>query len=132
MKFKALRTKKEPKEFVIFEKTDKETIMYTCALPNPQPTSATLEGMKEYYKEYSPLPDSINLDDLELVELDCIESGVVGADIRNKLTPLLNLIALVDILLKDEVPDKREAIKGLLKKEMETSKICIKYLTKLL
>lgn len=79
-----------------------------------------------------PLPPEINLDDYEMVELDCIESGVVGADIRNKLTPLLNLIALIDIYLKDEVPEKRVAIGNLLRKEMETSKICIKYLVKLL
>jgi hypothetical protein len=132
MKFKALRTKKEPKEFVEIQDENGKFIVYTGALPNPQPMTAEIELMKQYYDQYHPLPPEINLDDYELVTFDCIESGVVGADIRNKLTPLLNLIALVDILLKDEVPDKREAIKGLTKKEMETSKICIKYLTKLL
>lgn len=132
MKFKALRTKKEPYEFVEIDYHNGEHVLYTQELPNPQPVTATIELMKAYFDQHHPLPDTINLDDYELVEFDCIESGVVGADIRNKLTPFLNLIALVDILLKDEVPEKREVIKGLTKKEMETSKICIKYLTKLL
>jgi hypothetical protein len=132
MKFKALRTKKEPYEFVELQDENGKCIVYTGELPNPQPMSAEIELMKQYYDQYHPLPPEINLDNYELVVFDCIESGVVGADIRNKLTPILNLIALVDILLKDEVPEKREVIKGLTKKEMETSKICIKYLTKLL
>jgi hypothetical protein len=92
-----------------------------------------MELMKIYYDQQKvPLPPEINLDDYEMIEFDCIESGVVGADIRNKVTPILNLIALCDIILKDEHPEKKEVIKSLLKKEMETSKICIKYLVKLI
>ncbi len=140
MKFKALRTKREPHEFVEIsfhnhdEYPDKGTwIISTSGLPNLQPITATMELMKVYYNQQKvPLPPEINLDDYELVEFDCIESGVVGADIRNKVTPILNLIALCDIILKDEHTEKKEVIKSLLKKEMETSKICIKYLIKLL
>lgn len=140
MKFKALRTKREPKEFVeiTFHRHDIDPnngtwVVYTGALPNPQPTTATPELMTEYYSHQAvPLPPEINLDDYELVEFDCIESGVVGADIRNKLTPLLNLIALCEIVLKGDHPEKQDVVKGLLRKEMETSKICIKYLVKLL
>jgi hypothetical protein len=132
MKCKALRTKKEPKEFIEIVNHGGTYVVYTHELPNPQPTTATMELMKAYYEQHSPLPAEINLDDYELVELDIIESGIVGADIRNKLTPLLNLIALCGIVLKDEHPEKREVILRLLRKEMETSKICIKYLTNLL
>jgi len=140
MKFKALRTVKEPKEFVelCFHRHDEDPnkgtwIVYTGELPTPQPVTATMELMKIYYDQQRvPFPPEINLDDYELIEMDCIESGVVGADIRNKLTPLLNLIALIDIYLKDEIPEKRVAIGNLLRKEIETSKICIKYLVKLL
>ena len=140
MKFKALRTKREPQEFVeiCFHRHDEDPnkgvwVVYTGELPNPQPESVTIELLRGYYDQQRvPLPPEINLDDYELVEFDCIESGVVGADIRNKLTPLLNLIALCDIVLKNEHPEKSDVIKGLLKKEMETSKICIKYLVKLL
>jgi len=131
MKFKALRNI-ETKEFVEIVNHDGTYVVYTHELPNPQPMTATIELMKQYYDEYHPLPPEINLDNYELVEFDCIESGVVGADIRNKLTPLLNLIALCGLLLKDEHPEKKDALKNLLKKEMETSKICIKYLVKLL
>lgn len=132
MKFKALRNKKEPREFVIIDTIENTMVMYTSALPKPQPLTATLEEMKEYYQKYTPLPDQITLDDLELVEFDMIESGVVGADIRNKLTPSLNLIALIEIYLKDEVPEKKKVIENLIKKEIGTCKICIRYLTKLL
>jgi hypothetical protein len=108
-------------------------VAYTGALPNPQPETATMELMKEYYaKQAVPLQPEINLDDYELVEFDCIESGVVGADIRNKLTPILNLIALNKLLLDEDDQQKIEPLKRLIKKEMETSKICIKYLVKLL
>ena len=140
MKFKALRTINEPKEFVeiTFHESDDNPnagvwIVYTGALPNPQPETATIELMKEYYAHQAvPLPPEINLDNYELVEFDCIESGVVGADIRNKLTPLLNLIALNKLLLDEDNLEKIESLKALIKKEMETSKICIKYLVKLL
>jgi hypothetical protein len=133
MKFKALRTKREPKEFVQIDYHNGEYVVYTHDLPNPQPMTATMELMKAYYdQQKEPLPDTINLDDYELIEMDCIESGVVGADIRNKLTPLLNLIALIDIYIKDEQPEKKSAIRSLIIKEMGTSKICIKYLVKLL
>ncbi len=139
MKCKALR-KKDTKEFVeiCFYRHDTNPntgtyVVYTHELPNPQPLTATRELMDVYYGQQSvPLPPEINLDDYELVELDIIESGIVGADIRNKLTPLLNLIALCGIVLKNEHPEKMDNIKRLLRKEMETSKICIKYLTNLL
>lgn len=132
MKFKALRTKREPKEFVHIDTLDKTMIMYTGELPKPQPLTATLEAMKEYYKDCVPLPGELTLDDFELVEFDCIESGVIKADISNKLTPLLNLIALNKLLLEENDPAQEVVLKGLIKKEMETSKICIKYLVKLL
>lgn len=128
MKFKALR-KIETKEFVELQKVNGVDMVFISELPKLMANTATMEAVKVYYAKECP---TINLDDFELVEFDCIESGVVGADIRNKLTPLLNLIALCGLLLKDEHPEKKEVIKGLLKKEMETSKICIKYLVKLL
>jgi len=82
MKFKALRTKREPKEFVVIDTIDNTMIMYTCSLPHPQPETATLEGMKEYYKKYCPLPDTITLDDLEMVELEFTEAFPIPSDSR--------------------------------------------------
>ena len=49
MKFKALRTITEPKEFVHIDTIDGTMLMYTCDLPRPQPLTATLENMREYY-----------------------------------------------------------------------------------
>jgi hypothetical protein len=50
--------------------------MYTSDLPKPQPLTATLEAMKEYYKSknYISLPDQMTLDDLEMVEFEIFEA----------------------------------------------------------
>lgn len=129
MKIKALRTKKEPKEFVELNYHNGTWVVYTSELPNPQPVTATPELMKEYFTQQStPLPVDINLDDYELVEFDVIERGVVGEEIRNRLVSILNLIALCELFLKDEEPEKKGTIKNLLKSEIKTSKICIKHL----
>lgn len=140
MKFKALRTKREPQEFVQIDILDKMMIMYTCNLPNPQPLTADLEGMKNYYKDCTTLPDELTLDDLELVEFEMFEvknSQSVGADIRNKLSPPLNLVALLRIYFSttdDKEADlaNMERILPYIKKEMENSERCIKYIAGLL
>ena len=63
MKFKALRTKREPKEFVQIECYNGEYVVYTHDLPNPQPMTATMELMKAYYSQQKePLPETINLE----------------------------------------------------------------------
>lgn len=140
MKFKALRTKREPKEFVeiCFHRHDVDPnkgtwVVYTCDLPNPQPISADKELLKVYYDQQSvPLPPEINLDDYELVEFESFEINTVGADIRNKLTPSLNLVALIDIYFKEEDESKRYHLKRLIKTEMKNCKKNIKYISNLL
>jgi len=140
MKFKALRTKREPKEFVeiCFHRNDVDPnkgtwVVYTGELPNPQPVDADIELMKTYYSQQRvPFPLEINLDDYELVELDYIEPGVVGADIRNKLTPSLNLVALLDIYFKEKDESKKYHLKRFIKTEMKNSKKNIKYIANLL
>lgn len=66
MKFKALRTKKEPKEFIAIEYINGQNIVFTHELPNPLSMTATMDSLKEYFEKYSPLPKDINLDDFEL------------------------------------------------------------------
>jgi len=137
MKFKALRTIREPKEFVHIDTITTTMILYTCDLPKPQPLTATLEGIKEYYKNDTPLPDQLTLDDLELVEFEMYEENTVGPDIRNKLTPPLNLISLLEIYFKetgDRVFDENTKAKVLpfIKKEMVKSEENIKYIANLL
>jgi|ERR1035437_2409633 hypothetical protein len=135
MKFKALRIKKEPKEFVTIDTINNVMIMYTGELPKPQPLTATMEGLKDYYRNSTPLPDQITLDDLELVEFDLIESDVIGADIRNKLSSPLNLVLMLEIYLKPNVAhasEESQKLYELIKKEMKQSAVCINYLSNLL
>ena len=66
MKFKALRTKKEPIEFIHLEPFNGEVGIYTSSLPNPQPMTATLELMKNLYPY-------LDYDDIEMVTLECTE-----------------------------------------------------------
>jgi hypothetical protein len=140
MKFKALRTIKEPQEFVHIDTIDGTMLMYTCDLPRPQPLTATLENMKEYYINNPSLPGTLTFDDLELVEFEMFEvknSQSVGADIRNKLSPPLNLVALLRIYFTttdDKEADlaNMERILPYIKKEMENSERCIKYIAGLL
>jgi len=66
------------------------------------------------------------------VEFDLIEFGEIGADIRNKLTPSYNLVALVELFLKEEDSDKKSKLKKLIKKEIIQSKESVKYIANLL
>ncbi len=133
MKFKALRTKREPKEFVLLNFQDGSFNVYTSELPNPQPMTATIEGMKEYFSKFSDdelLPEDFNLDDFELVEIEAYEADTVGADIRNKLSSPLNLAVMMERYL--EAPEKNEKLLELIKKEIEHTKNCVEYIANLL
>ena len=132
MKFKALRTKREPKEFIYIDVIEKTMIIYTSELPKPQPLTATVELTKDYYKDYVPLPDQMSFDDMEMVEFEMFEADTVGADIRNKLTPSLNLVALLEHYFKEEDETKKYYLKRFILKEMKNSKRNIKYLSNLL
>jgi hypothetical protein len=132
MKFKALQTKREPKEFVHIDTIATTMILYTGDLPKPQPLSATLEGMKDYYKSDIPLPDSLTLDDLELVEFEIFEANTVGADIRNKLSPPKNLVSMLEIYFAMEAGEKKEKLLILIEKEMAQTKKSIEYIANLL
>jgi hypothetical protein len=140
MKFKALRKKAEPQEFVEihFHRSDVDPnegvwVVYTSELPNPQPENVTMELMKGYYAQQSvPLPEEINLDNYELVQFEFFEINTVGADIRNKLSPPLNLISLLRIYFKEESPDRKAKLKTFVEKEMENAEKSIKYIANLL
>ena len=132
MKFKALRTKREPKEFVHIDTIATTMILYTGDLPKPQPLTATLEGMKDYYKNDIPLPDQMTLDDLEMIEFEMFEADTVGADIRNKLTSCKNLVSLLKIYFKEEDEEMKEKIKEFIQKEMKNSENNINYIANLL
>jgi uncharacterized protein Smg (DUF494 family) len=132
MKIKALRTKKEPKEFVEISNIGGINMIFTCILPVLMNITATMDLLKKYYEEHSPLPKEINLDDYELIKYDLIEAGVICADIRNKLSPLNNLVNMLKLYFKEEDKEKKDIIETYIKKEIEQSEISIKYLSELL
>ena len=130
MKVKALRDK-DTKEFVHIESfgENRKLMVFNGELPVVQPVSATIEMMKSIY----PLTEGMDsFDNFELVEFDLIESGEVGADIRNKLTPYKNLVALVELFLDEENILKKKKLKKFIRKEILQSKKSVKYLAGLL
>jgi len=134
MRVKTLRYKKEHnpfQEFVILEDIGSGVEVFTSSTPKLYPESATLEGLIEYV-EGNDYYEGLDLDwdKVELVEFDLIETGVVGADIRNKLTPSLNLVALLELFFREKVAyadDKRAKLAEFIKKEMEQSKKSITF-----
>jgi hypothetical protein len=139
MKVKALRYKKEfnPfQEFVILEDIGVGIEVFTSSTPKLYPESATLEGLKEYIEDNDYFEGlELDWDTVEMVEFDLIEENTISADIRNKLTPSLNLVALLEIFFKDRVgyaDEKRAAVAKLIQTEMIKSKENIKYIANLL
>ncbi len=136
MKVKTLRYKKEHnpfKSFVHIEDMGAGPEVFTSDLPKLQPETATLEAVKEYFENndfYEGL--ELDWDTVEMVELDLIEVGEVGADIRNKLGSYRNLVSLVELLLEEEDYEKRKGLKKFIRKEIIQTKKCIKYLAGLL
>ena len=133
MKFKALRYKKEHNKFQEFvhlyvNENLKIVDVFTGDLPNPQPMTATLEGMQEYYESKGI---DVDLSQYELVELDVIEAGEVGADIRNKLGNYSNLVQLVELFLDEKDRDVKKKLKKLIRKEIVLGNETVKYLAKL-
>lgn len=131
MKVKALRDK-DTKEFIHFIQYGEKTMVCTSEIPNIQPMTATIEMMKGIYPKEKFFDNFDDLDTFELVEYDLIETGEVGADIRNKLTPYKNLVALVELLLKEEDRDKKVKLKKFIRKEILQSNKSVKYLAGLL
>jgi len=124
MKFKTLR-KIDTKEFVhIYEMFDVFDLS-TSEMPDLMTAQTTMEDLVKYYK-FSPIELNI-----ELVELDINISGEIGADIRNKLTPVKNLIAMI-INIPHVFRNGDVKTQALIKKEIKKCEESIKYLTNLL
>jgi len=136
MKVKALRYK-DTKEFVHIEEVfDDEPQIFTSGLPKVQPITATLETIKDYIENNDYFEDlEIDWDRIELVEFYFIELDIIGADIRNKLTPPKNLVSMLEIFFKPKiahVSEERTELAELIKKEMKQVKKSVDYLAKLL
>ena len=132
MKVKAIRDK-DTKEFIHLVTMGEKVMVCTGDLPSIHPLTATIELMKEIYPKEKVIDGGYNdFDNFELVEYDLIEAGEVGADIRNKLSPYNNLVALVELLLEEENCDKKIKLKKFIRKEIVQSKKSVKYLAGLL
>ena len=132
MKVKTLRFK-DTKEFVHIQEFGGKPCVFTSDLPHIQPMTATMELMKKMMKkagDYEGL--DLNLEEVELVEFNLIEVGEVGADIRNKLSPYNNLVALIELFLMEREHGKKVELKKFIRKEIIQSKKSIKYLAGLL
>jgi len=132
MKAKALRYK-ESKEFIYIQELGGEPSVFTSDLPNLHPMTATIEligGMLEDNDFYEGL--DLDLDAIELVELDIIESGKVGADIRNKLGNYNSLVQMVELLLMEKDHERKIKLKKLVRKEIKLGHETVKYLANLL
>jgi hypothetical protein len=124
MKAKTLRTK-DTKEFIHLYLFGSNPESYSCEIPQILSITADINDIKKINPE-------INFDDYELIEIDIVDSGEIGADIRNKLSPLKNLLAIIkkrDECDNDELFNK---LTELMKKEMNQCEISIDYLAKLL
>jgi len=137
MKFKALRKKEEPKEFVEIQDFGGMNVVFTSELPNPQPMTATMDLMKQVYE--GKFPPDFNFDDYELVEFEMYEADTVGADIRNKLSPPKNLVAMLEVFFTEPFEPrsdlqrmKQNDLIRFIKKEMIQTKESVKYLADLL
>jgi len=131
MKVKTLRFK-DSKEFVHILG---DGSVGTSTTPDVLPLTASMELLKKYYEISGQKTDDVDFDNLEIVEYDFIEAGEVGADIRNKLSPPLNLVEMLEVYFGDRVAhatEERAKLADLIKKEMKQTKISVDYLAKLL
>ena len=131
MKFKAIRNR-ETKEFIQFQNYGGVNMLFTSELPLPLPMSATMELIKIYHETQSPLPKGVDLDDYELAEFEIFESETVGADIRNKLTPLRNILSLIRVYDKEKNEKTKGLLKDIISSEMRVCQKSLRYLSKLL
>ena len=132
MKIKTLR-KRDTKEFVhILE----GGVVATAGIPDLLPMTATIDVLKKYYDTITPI-EHPDFDNLEVVEMELIEGDKleeIGADIRNKLSPPKNLVALLEEYLGKPAKARHSKSKLLkvIRQSMEMTKTSVEYLTNLL
>jgi hypothetical protein len=133
MKVKALRSKSTGKFLHFTQMKYEDTIfeegqMVESTLPELLESDITLEGLLDHYAMAYP---QIDTSDFELAEFDLIETGTVGADIRNKLSPFKNLIALIGVYMLEKSEGKKILMKGHINKDLKQARASLEYLTKL-
>ena len=128
MKMKTLRRIHEKPEYREFASIAEWGGMCTHQHPQPLGEGATIEGLKGIAIGCK----DVNWDEYEIVEIEYHESGAIGADIRNKLTPSTNLVALLEIYFNSPELIHKDKMLVIIRREMEEVKKSVEYLAKLL
>lgn len=136
MKYKTLRYKTGHKEFIHVKEYCGQINVFTCELPLLLPETSSLQGIKDSMSEQGlSLCDGYNQmcwDDIEMIELNLINGDEVGADIRNKLSPAKNIVAMIELYLTEEDEDSAKKLAELILSQVETTNKTIDYLANLI
>lgn len=100
--------------------------VYTHQHPTWLGDKATIEDLKR------DCEIDVDWENYKIVEIEYFEVNTVGADIRNKLSPCLNLVSLLKLYFKETDDGKKYGLKKFIEKEMLNSKKSIKYIANLL
>lgn len=133
MKFKALR-RKDNKEFVHLGDNycGYEISVFTSDMPKLMGANTTMDDIIKHCG--GKFHDSV-IQEWELVELDILvkdDSESIGADIRNKLTPIKNLLKMLKAYDFEKNEGKKFLIKMLIIREMKNCENSLEYLQDLL
>lgn len=121
---------KKTKAFVSFQEFDGRSCLFTSELPQmPLNPEADNKDLMSYFNHYYP---ELSFDEYEIVEFDLVESGIVGADIRNKLTPANNLVSMLETYFTSTDEHTKSVLLKYIKLEIENTKTSTEYLKNLL
>ena len=134
MKFTALIHKTHG-EFASIESFNETGMFEVCthSLPDPIPEDLSIELLKGYYDQHGLIIEGF--DNLEIKRYDFFEEGVLGADIRNKLSPIKNLLTLLTIYKEQKHAmdwDHKEYFENKIIELIEECKESVTYLSELL
>lgn len=121
---------KKTKAFVSFQEFDGRSCLFTSELPQmPLNPEADNKDLTSYFNLNYP---ELSFDEYEIVEFDLVESGIVGADIRNKLTPANNLVSMLETYFTSTDEHTKSVLLKYIKLEIENTKTSTEYLKNLL
>ena len=125
MKAKTL-IRKDTKEYVhMYSFGFNELEPYTGEIPQLLSIAADIETLMK-------INPSIDFNNYELIEIDIINSGEISADIRNKLSPLKNLVTILNERENTIDVELYTKLSRMIRKELNQCKISIDYLANLL
>ena len=135
MKFKALR-RIDNKEFIHLgdNYAGYEISVFTSEMPKLMGADVTMNDIIKHCggKFHECVIQEWELVELEIKVVEDEDKDAIGADIRNKLTPIKNLIALLKAYDAEKNEGKRFLMKAFIIGAIENSEISLNYLQDLL